>query len=225
MVISGSSDTMIAELESLQGYQQRIDRVATDLLSGERMFAAINADKLGELLGVKFGSWDEWGIQRGWALRKNMPGVDFSAEAKREFRWTETLNHYSWYEAQAEEALFTPITGLQEFMGWCSLLLMRRTVTSSGGFHFSFQQITDGIHFEAISPYIDGLAVDEQELFELRFVIAADFINSGEGYTTYIPELDCDESEIWPPFTELSEEELEKIEFGIASGACVAERD
>ena len=46
----GSHYTMIAELESLHGLQERIDRVAQDLLFGERRYAAINAEKLG-------GSW------------------------------------------------------------------------------------------------------------------------------------------------------------------------
>ena len=219
--MSESQGRLIAELESFIGLQQRIDRVVKDLLSGERRYAAIDAEKLGWLLGIELGSFDGWGIERGWALRKNMPGVDFSAEAKKEYQWTETRHHYSWYEAQAEEVLFTPITGLREFMGWCSLLLMRRTVTSSGGFHFSFRQISDGVHFEAISPYIDGIAVDERELFELRFVIASEFLGSKELNSTYIPEMDCDESEIWPYYKEPTEEELDdalhRIQEGVLS--------
>ena len=57
----------ITELESLPALQERIDRVAEDLLSGERRYADIDTRELGELLGLKFGSCEGWGIGRGWA--------------------------------------------------------------------------------------------------------------------------------------------------------------
>ena len=217
--MSVSHDRLIVELECLQGHQQRIDRVADDLISGDRRYAEVDAKELGELLGIEFGSCAGWGMGRGWALRRNMPGVDFSHEAKRAFRLSEHRYHYSLYEAQAEEALFTPVVGLQEFMGWCSLLTMSKTVTSSTGFHFSFRQISDGTHFTAISPYIDGIAVDETELFELRFVVASEAIGNSLGTDSpYFPEPAFDEDEIWPRWQEPMEEELEHARRCIQAG-------
>jgi hypothetical protein len=213
-----SEEMLVEELEGLYSFQHRIDRVAEDLISGNRRYAEIDSMRLGELLGIEFGSCDGWGMGRGWALKKNIPDTDFSPESKREFKWTEKLNHYSWYEAQAEDCLFKAGNGLQEFMGWCSLLTMDMTVTSSGGFHFSFKQITDGVNFEAISPYIDDIGVDERELFELRFVLASELLHPADSYSTYIPEMDCDESEIWPAYKELTENELEYTRQQIQSG-------
>ena len=215
----GSHQSLIDELKVLHGLQQRIDRVAGDLNSGDRRYAEVDAKELGELLGIEFGSCVGWGMGRGWALRRNMPGVDFSPEAKREFRWTERFHHYSLYEAQAEEALFTPVVGLQEFMGWCSLLTMCKSVTSSSGFHFSFRQITDGVHFEAISPYIDGIAVDETELFQLRFVVASEAIGDSLGTDSpYFPEPLFDEDEVWPLRVDSSVAELSETKSDPAVG-------
>lgn len=191
--------TLIAELESLPGIHERIDRVASDLISGERRYADIDARRLGELLGVEFGFADGWWHGRAWALRKNLPGVDFSPDAKRELRVSDKLYHYSRYEAQAEEASFTPGSGLKDLVGWCSWLSIEKYLLSSKGVAFRFTQLTsDGESFEVLGPYIDGIEFDDRDLFELRFIAFPYDWNILEWYSTYLYEMDCDENDIHP---------------------------
>jgi len=200
-----SENILLAELASLESCQHRIDRVAEDLVSGQRRYAEIDAQRLGVHLGIEFGKFDKWGIGRGWALRKNIPGIDFSPDAKREYKISERLYHYSLYEAQAEDCLFMADGGIEAFIGWCALVSMRHNLSSSEGFHFSFRQITDGTYFEVISPYIDGIAVNEEELFGLRFVTFSEAIGDTLGTDSpYYEEDACDVDEL----CELREQKL-----------------
>ena len=67
-----------------------------------------------------------------------------------------------------------------------------------GGFHFAFRQLSDGVNFEVISPYIDGIQVDEREMFELRFVVASEALGDTLGTDSpYFSETEYDEGELW----------------------------
>lgn len=50
----------VAELEAIDDVQQRIDRVAEDLSSGQHRYAVIDGFKLGELLGLDFDDGESW---------------------------------------------------------------------------------------------------------------------------------------------------------------------
>jgi len=53
----------VAELETLDEVQDRIDRVAHDLSTGRHRYAIIDAWALGELLGVDFDDTGDWSRQ------------------------------------------------------------------------------------------------------------------------------------------------------------------
>ena len=52
---------LINELKSLPSDQDRIDRIAQDVDSGEDRYASINVDTLAELVGLSFEDTGDWG--------------------------------------------------------------------------------------------------------------------------------------------------------------------
>ena len=58
-------DWAVAALEAIEDIQQRIDRVAKDVETGKRRFAAIDTWTLAYLLGLDLGSQGVCGMQPG----------------------------------------------------------------------------------------------------------------------------------------------------------------
>ncbi len=68
---ASSSERAIAELELIEDVRQRIDRVAEDIATGKKTYAAIDATRLADLLGLDFNDRSQWG-QSWWAPRAKL---------------------------------------------------------------------------------------------------------------------------------------------------------
>ena len=168
--------------------QDRTDGIADDLLSGERRYAALDAGVLAKLLWVRSDDAG-WQNQRAWVKRSDLPPGDYSKTPEGlqalDMPWWKLPDggeasksilaagrHYSLYEAQAEEALIRKGYSRDGLLGWFQVLATELHLKSSSGIALRFVRLTsDGIHFELLSPYIDGLDFDHREYHELRFLL------------------------------------------------------
>ncbi len=69
-----TEEQLIQELAALENDQQRIDRVADDIESGENKYEGINAWKLGELLGLDFDDTGDW-CHSYWGRKEDLDNL------------------------------------------------------------------------------------------------------------------------------------------------------
>lgn len=174
----------IAELEAIQDEQERINRVATDLVSGECRYAVIDACALGRLLGVYVEDADDgsWGhtyyVYR--ARPEDVTNWDYPlAENVDLLRRKVPKARYHELAAQAEAILKQGPRDLQlteheeqilrreyhrQNAGMEGACLASKTVVSTSGVELDFEATDD----DAWSPYDlargDGFDSSEYEL-------------------------------------------------------------